>query len=188
MASVAVASFNVENLFARPKAFNTGDRAAGEPILAMYREFNTLIANRVYSAANRDRMREFLVALGIYHVTGQGAVRRRVTVTPRWAWLRKTEVVSAVSPATQRRVWRSSRCGRSDWIGWLELATETINEIGVRMTARIIADLDADIIAIIEAEDRPSLVRPRRPRPDRWERRTPRWRPRFIRPPTTPRS
>jgi hypothetical protein len=49
--------------------------------------------------------------------------------------------------------------GRGDWIGWLELAAETINEIGVRMTARVIADLDADIIATIEAEDWPSPVR-----------------------------
>src|SRR4051812_34136542 len=88
MAPVAVASFNVENLFARPKAFNTTDWAVGEPVLAAYREFNTLIANAVYTAADRDRMRELLVALDVYHVNDEGAVRRRVSASPRWAWLR----------------------------------------------------------------------------------------------------
>ncbi len=49
--------------------------------------------------------------------------------------------------------------GRGSWIGWLELATEAVNETGTRMTARVIADVDADILAIVEAEDRPSLIR-----------------------------
>jgi endonuclease/exonuclease/phosphatase family metal-dependent hydrolase len=49
--------------------------------------------------------------------------------------------------------------GRDSWIGWVELATEAVNETGTRMTARVIADIDADILAIIEAEDRPSLIR-----------------------------
>ena len=30
---VRIASYNVENLFARPKAFRTGDPNAGEPVL-----------------------------------------------------------------------------------------------------------------------------------------------------------
>ncbi|WP_166353510.1 endonuclease/exonuclease/phosphatase family protein [Phytoactinopolyspora limicola] len=39
------------------------------------------------------------------------------------------------------------------------MATEPTDEIGTRMTARVIDDVDADIIAVVEAEDRPSLVR-----------------------------
>ena len=34
-------------------------------------------------------MRDLLVTLDIYFVNGQGAVRRKDTSTPRWAWLRK---------------------------------------------------------------------------------------------------
>jgi len=49
--------------------------------------------------------------------------------------------------------------GRDDWIGWLELATEAVNEQGTRMTGHVIRDIDADILAIVEAEDRPSLLR-----------------------------
>jgi hypothetical protein len=41
--------------------------------------------------------------------------------------------------------------GGNDWIGRLELATEAAEEIG-RLTARVIGDVNADIIAMIEAE------------------------------------
>ncbi|MGH9254514.1 MAG: endonuclease/exonuclease/phosphatase family protein [Vicinamibacterales bacterium] len=49
--------------------------------------------------------------------------------------------------------------GRGDWIGWVELATEPTDETGTRMTAKVIHDVGADIIGIVEAENRPSLVR-----------------------------
>ena len=158
MAAVVVASFNVENLFARPKAFSTVDWAAGEPVLAAYREFTTLIAEPAYTAADLARMGELLVQLGVYHVNAHGAVRRRVTADPPWAWLRKSAAASTGNPANHRR--RADHRDRAgDWIGWVELATQAINETGTRMTARVIGDLDADILAIVEAEDRPALRR-----------------------------
>jgi hypothetical protein len=42
--TVRFASFNVENLFARPRAFNQATWAAGQPILEAYAEVNSLIA------------------------------------------------------------------------------------------------------------------------------------------------
>ena len=44
MGAARVAAFHVENPFARPRAFDTLDWAAGEPVLAAYAEFNYLIA------------------------------------------------------------------------------------------------------------------------------------------------
>lgn len=49
--------------------------------------------------------------------------------------------------------------GRDSWVGWAELAVENVDEFATRLTGRVIADVDADIIGIIEAESRPSLVR-----------------------------
>jgi hypothetical protein len=140
-----------------PEGIQHGGLGGGEPILAAYREFNTLIANAVYSAADRDRMRKLLVELDVYYVNGLDAVRRRLTATPRWAWLRKNRGSFDREPRDTSQSVEITAAGRGDWIGWLELATEATNEIGVRTTARVIADIDADIIAIVEAEDRPSL-------------------------------
>ena len=51
--TVRFASFNVENLFARPRAFNQTTWAEGQPILDAYAEFNALIAQAVYSPPTR---------------------------------------------------------------------------------------------------------------------------------------
>lgn len=159
MATVRVASYNVENLFARPKAFDSTDAAAGEPILAAYHEFSRLIAAPSYSDTDRTRMRELLVALDIYTVNANDAIRRKQTSTPRWAWFRKNRGSFDREPRDATKSVEIIATGRADWIGWVELATEAIDEIGTRTTARVINEVDADVIAIIEAEDRPSLIR-----------------------------
>lgn len=54
--TVRFASFNVENLFARPRAFNQTTWAEGEPILDAFAELNALIALAVYTPADKQRM------------------------------------------------------------------------------------------------------------------------------------
>jgi endonuclease/exonuclease/phosphatase family metal-dependent hydrolase len=49
--------------------------------------------------------------------------------------------------------------GREDWIGWFELKTEPITARAVENTARIINIVNADVICIVEAEDRTGLKR-----------------------------
>lgn len=63
-----IASFNVENLFARPKAFNTSDWSVGRAALNAYREVNALFSNTTYSAADKQQIRGLLVVLDIYSV------------------------------------------------------------------------------------------------------------------------
>lgn len=156
---VRIASYNVENLFARPRAFNTSDWSVGRPVLDAYRDVNALLANPAYSATVKQSIRELFVLLDIYKVNNTGATRRKRTQSPRWAWLRKNRGTFDRQPNDQAQDVEIIANGRVDWIGWVELATETTNEIGTRMTARVIRDLAADIIGIVEAEDRPSLVR-----------------------------
>ena len=36
--------------------------------------------------------------------------------------------------------------GRDDWVGWVELRNAHVNEISVMNTARVIRDVDADIL------------------------------------------
>lgn len=49
--------------------------------------------------------------------------------------------------------------GRADWIGWAELRVEPTDEVTPRLTAKVLQDVNADIVGVVEAEDRPSLVR-----------------------------
>lgn len=156
---VRIASFNVENLFERPRAFSATDLSVAEPVLNAYREVNTLIKKDVYTAADKARIRDLLVTLDIYSLDAQGVIRRKDTISPKWAWLRKNRGSFDRQPQDPTESVEIIADGRGDWIGWIELATEPTNEIGTRMTARVIQDVNADILGIIEAEDRPSLCR-----------------------------
>jgi len=156
---IRIASYNVENLFARPKAFDPSDWSIGKPVLAAYREVNALFQEANYTAARRDRMRDLLVELDIYTVNSKGAIRRKRTPDPKWAWLRKNHGTFDREPSDNTQDVEITAKGRSSWIGWVELATGPTNELSTRLTARVIADVNADIIGVVEAEDRPSLVR-----------------------------
>jgi len=47
--------------------------------------------------------------------------------------------------------------GREDWIGWVDLKKERVNELATEHTARVIRDVGADVLGVIEAESRVAL-------------------------------
>ncbi len=154
-----IACYNVENLFARPNAFDPMDWGAGKPIIAAYHEVNELFNKPSYSTADRRRMRDLLVRLDIYSINDNSVARRKRTPTPRWAWLRNNKGSFDRQPRDATQPVEIIATGRRAWIGWVDLATEPTNEKATRLTGRVIGDVNADIIGIVEAEDRPSLVR-----------------------------
>ena len=107
-------------------------------------------------------MRELLVVLDIYTKRNSAAgpvIRRKRAFKPKWAWLRKNRGSFDSEPRDRTKSVTIRASGRGDWIGWVELAVEPMNEIGIRMSAKVIKEVNADIIGIVEAEDRPSLKR-----------------------------
>ena len=139
---IRIASFNVENLFARPKVFDLSDWNAGEPVLKAYEKVSALIQKAKYSATDKIRIRDLLVALDIYAVDKKTkAVRRNQTLYPKWAWLRKNRGTFDREPSDHKQNVEIVADGRGDWIGWVELAKEAVDETATRMTARVIREM-----------------------------------------------
>ncbi|MFC7475244.1 endonuclease/exonuclease/phosphatase family protein [Dankookia sp. GCM10030260] len=139
-----LASFNVENLFSRARALNQETWAEGRPVLDAFARFGALIAKPVYSAADRATLVALLGELGLARSDDAAFVRLRRN---RGEFLvrRRSGPVEIVA------------AGRAAWNGWLELEREPVDDTAMRLTARVIRDLDADVIGIVEAESRPAL-------------------------------
>lgn len=156
---VRIASYNVENLFDRVTAFDQTNPTVNQDILAAYKEVNDLFAKHAYSDQDKERMIELLIELDVYYLSQHGVARRRQTNTAMWAWLRANRGKFDRQPENSAEGREIVAEGRDSWIGWVELATEPVDERATRMTARAINDLGADILAVVEADDRPSLIR-----------------------------
>ncbi|GAA3292989.1 endonuclease/exonuclease/phosphatase family protein [Dactylosporangium vinaceum] len=152
-----LASFNVENLFARAKAMDTTVREVGEPALAAFERFNRIAGHSEYTPEDRAAMLDALVTLGVLVQTRDGRRLNPRQFDTAWALLRENRGDFLAAPADKEP--HIVAAGRGDWTGWVELITEPVDEVGTRMTARVIRDVGADVICLVEAENRPALVR-----------------------------
>jgi hypothetical protein len=126
--------------------FGLGSWSDGRQILDAYNRVTDLLEKDTYTDANKNRIIELLTELGLENSdTGHGLVLLRQN---RGRLVRR--------PASGMEIVAD---GRGDWIGWLELKREAVDEEAIRNTARVIANVNADIIGVVEADDRPSLVR-----------------------------
>jgi len=119
---IRIASFNIENLFVRPKVFDSSDWNAGEPVLKAYEKVSALLQKPRYSATDKIQIRDLLVTLEIYTIDKKTkAIRRNDTLDPQWAWLRKNRGTFDREPSDKRQNVEIVANGRGDWIGWIEL-------------------------------------------------------------------
>ncbi len=119
--------------------------ADGKPILAEFSRLNTLLKEENYTAAVKADILDSLNNLGL-----------KKSDESKFVILRQNHGHLVKRPKTGPP--QIIADGRDDWIGWLELKTEAVNEVATQMTARVVKEVNADILAVIEAEDRPSLL------------------------------
>ena len=140
-----LASYNVENLFNRAKVMNLGGWSEGKPVLNAFAALNSLLGEQSYTAARKTRIAELMIELGLEKSdTGPFVLLRR----NRGSLLRRPKTGGIEITAS----------GRDDWVGSLELIPEPINHIAVSNTARVIDAVSADVLAVVEAENRTALL------------------------------
>lgn len=139
-----LATYNVENLFVRARALNLDGWAEGKRILELYVALVELIEQPAYTNEIKARMVEVMAALGIDKRNDGRFVllRENRGQFAKYSALTGTRIVAR---------------GRSDWSGGVELRSELVNETATRNTAQVVRDVGADVIAMIEVEDRRAL-------------------------------
>jgi endonuclease/exonuclease/phosphatase family metal-dependent hydrolase len=143
--TMILASYNVENLFDRARVLNLDTWQQGKPILEKHAAFNALLNKTRYTAADKTRILRFIVEFGLEKEdTGEFVILRQ----NRGKLLKRGKAGLEVVAE-----------GRGDWIGWLELRKTTVDERATRNTGQVIRDVNADVLAVIEAEDRIALER-----------------------------
>ncbi|HEY4162577.1 MAG TPA: endonuclease/exonuclease/phosphatase family protein [Dongiaceae bacterium] len=139
-----IASYNVENLFERPAVMNLPDWSDGKPVLDNYAKLNDLLQKPTYTADDKQKILALLKALGL----GKSDESKYVILRQNRGHLLKRPKSGAPVVVAN---------GRGDWIGWLELKWETVNETALATTGRVIRDVDAQIQGVVEVEGRVAL-------------------------------
>ena len=137
-----LASYNVESLFERAKALNPLDPSVGREALEQHARINSLFEEPVYTDVVKDEIKDLLGKLGLAKADDGGKFARLRQNRGQLIERNPLEVVAS---------------GREDWVGWVELEMEPVDELATRHTAMVIRDVDAHVLAVIEADNRVAL-------------------------------
>lgn len=138
-----IATFNVESLFERPLVMDLDDWSIGAKVLADYSRLNDLIGQKSYSEDDKNELLQIMS-------THKGLINNEKSTYLRLRVIRGKFLSRTKPPAVVAN-------GRGDWIGWFELVTETVTELATENTARVIHELQPDVLCVVEAEDRIAL-------------------------------
>jgi endonuclease/exonuclease/phosphatase family metal-dependent hydrolase len=137
-----LATFNVENMFERAKAMNFATWAEGKPILEDFTRLNELIQETEYSLQTKSRLIEIMKR------------HKGLLTNSESKYIILREIRGKFINKPKNKPAEIAAVGRGDWIGWFELAKEPVTETASENIARVIGLLDADVLCVVEAENR----------------------------------
>lgn len=138
-----LATFNVENMFERPVIMNLPQWKEGQQVLQDFTVLSNLIEKPVYSAADKKKMLEIMIK------RHKGLIKSGHT-----KYIRLNEIRGKLLKKPRNAPVEIAVEGRDKWIGWFELKRETIKEAAIENTARVIREVNGDVLCMVEVENR----------------------------------
>jgi endonuclease/exonuclease/phosphatase family metal-dependent hydrolase len=145
-----VATFNIENFFTRVRALNALDSAENKQVMEDVVRLQELIAKESYSAADKAEMKTILERNNVE----QPAKRNFFIQEIRG----RLYTAAKHHPAGKTVISQIKANGRGEWTGWIEFDREVFDSKAVENTARVISEINADVVCLVEVESRPAIV------------------------------
>ncbi len=146
--NLRIATFNVENLFTRPRAMMGDMGQAGQDAINANAELNHIVSKSAYDAVDKARLIELDQTYGFSALNA-----------PPNALVVLNKIRGQLFSRSQAGVVTVVATGRSDWTGWFFLRSDDVTWEATYNTGRVIAEVDAHIQICVEVEDRPTLLR-----------------------------
>jgi endonuclease/exonuclease/phosphatase family metal-dependent hydrolase len=140
-----IATFNAENLFARPKAM----RESSQETLDDMATLNNLFKKETYNAGTKNTIETLVDKYRLFD--------RNLSASKRVLLLRQIRGRLWIDRESGAREWVAS--GAADYLAWVELVTEAYDDRAIANSARVIAAVNADIQILNEIENRVTLQR-----------------------------
>ncbi len=138
-----IATFNIQNLFHRDKALV--NIQAGNAVIKWLNEMDHLMRKHTKTANDLDRIKDLSFLLGFEKISRKSyAVMRRRGGELFFRGCHSSVEIKANS--------------LTDWNGWVALQTIPVDPVATQNKARVIVEVNADVLLLQEVEDRNSLL------------------------------
>lgn len=137
-----IATFNIQNLFHRDRSLL--DKPYGKCVANWVSELDDLMRGTNRASSNADRIQELVFLLGFDK-----------TYDVPYAVMRKRAGFLFLKGMDYSKEMKSGEL--TDWNGWIALQTVPLDSMAVKNKAKVIAEVNPDILLLQEIEDRASL-------------------------------